>query len=123
MLLLYRKDFPAQNILTFRLFAEHQADGCPPIRVGKTPRFRKGSRARCTPAPRSEDGKRYCSCLKDGSKESQEQGWQKYTARLRPPRGHRQRFPRFLPGKNPKNRKMRYGKARKYHYGHHKNAV
>lgn len=116
------KDFPVQNILIFRLFAEHQADGCPRF-VPETPEFRRGSRARCTPAPRSEDGKRYCSCLKDGSKESQEQGWQKYAARLRPPRGHRQCFPRFPLGKNPKNRKMRYGKARKYHYGHHKNEV
>lgn len=94
-----------------------------PIRAGKTPGFRKGSRARYTPAPRSEDGKRYCSCPKYGSKESQEQGWQKYAARLRPPRGHRQCFPRFLPGKNPKNRKMRYGKARKYHYERRKNEV
>lgn len=92
-------------------------EAMPTFLAGRTSGFRKDRLARWLPSPRSEGGKRYCSCLTHGSKGFPWQGFQRQATMSLPPRRHRWHFPRFLPGKVLTERRTRRRKGERPRHG------
>ena len=92
-------------------------EAMPAFLAGRTSGFRKDRLARWLPSPRSEGGKRYCSCLTHGSKGFPWQGFQRQATMSLPPRRHRWHFPRFLPGRVLTERRTRRRKGEKPRHG------